>query len=177
VEDLSTGSFTSANRELNHSQNTNAANSWSLVSVLKYWSKAVSVGDVIHWIFYFHKPLNSKNLGKLKTWGEGQGGWRKQRLSCLWVWTLLLIECVMHWQQGGLNGLLVPLAARGRNCLLQHMEVSVQSLAFFTRIQIYYWRENIPEKANEFQGYGEGTINHKCTPGLLWGYVSYPNKN
>lgn len=126
------------NREPNHSQSMNGANSWFLVSILKHWSKVVSVGGLIHWLFYFYKPLNSKNLGKLKTWGEGQGRWRKQRLSCLWVWTLLLIQCVTHWHQGGLNVLLVPLAAGGRNYLIQHVEVCVQPLAFFTRVQIYY---------------------------------------
>lgn len=136
-EDLSMGSITSTNREPSHSQSMHRANNCALISILKHWRKVVSVRGIIHWWFHFSKPLKSKNPGKLKTWGEGQGGWRG--FACLRVWTLLLIRCITHWHQGGLN-VLVPLAARGRNYLLQHMEVFVQPLTFFFfyKVQIYY---------------------------------------
>lgn len=177
-EDPSMGSITSTNREPSHSQSMHRANNWALISILKHWRKVVSVGGlIIHWWFHFSKPLKSKNLGKLQTCGEGQGGWRRG-FACLWVWTLLLIRCVTHWHQRGLN-VLVPLAAGGRNYLLQHMEVFVQPLTFF----FYKSTDILLKEKNPWKGqwisrlWGRQTMNHKCTLGLLCVCVSYLSKS
>lgn len=81
-EDVNMGSTISTIRESSHCQNIHGANNWSLVLIPKHWSKVVCAGSYFLIVFFFFKPPNSKNAGKLKTWGEGQGGWRKKRL-CL----------------------------------------------------------------------------------------------
>lgn len=123
----------------------------------KMMSKVVSVGGLVHCLFYSSQLLHRQNLGKLKTWvSGGEGGMEENRgCGCLWVLTVLQMQCVTHWHQGGLNALLIPLSARGRSCFCQHTEVSVELLAF-SRGYGYIIKGKIPEKVNEFQGYEQG---------------------
>lgn len=113
-EALNMGSITLTHREPNHCQNIYGTNSWSLVSIPKHWSK-IACARSYFLIVLFLQASEQQKCRKVKNLGL-RSGWMKK---CLCLWTHLLIQSCTGTRVVCVS--LVPLAAGGRNYLLQHM--------------------------------------------------------
>lgn len=107
-------------------------------------------------IALFFQTSEQQNLGKLKTWDEGQGGWRKQRL-CSTLGVNSVVDVVCH-----------ALASAWCECPsssgCQRQKLSATAYGSVCAISGFHYKTTdtllkgkTAERANEFQGYGEGS--------------------